>query len=164
MQPKARSTQVDPVEAHPVSELLACPADTGILLAATARTLNADAGQTVFKQSSPCAGLYLVVSGQLVRRTERLDTRLVLGNSRPGDLLELAAVLGDGQHTYSLIAQTPATLLVLPIESLLKAFQDYPPLRMKLLEELAREVSRGYRACSVSKIARTRRHFPSLVL
>lgn len=164
MQPEAQSTQVDSVEAHPVSELLACPPDTGILLAATARALAVDWGEVVFRQAAACEGLYLVVSGQLVRRTERLDTRLVLGNARPGDLLELAAVLGDCQHTYSLIAQTAASLLMLPIESLHKAFEKYPPLRMKLLEELAREVSRAYRACSISKMVRTRRRSFSAVL
>lgn len=164
MQPEARSTQVDSVEAHPVSELLACPPDTGILLAATARSLNDDAGEVIFKQAAACEGLYLVVSGQLVRRTERLDTRLVLGNARPGDLLELAAVLGDRRHTFSLIAQSTASLLVLPIESLHKAFEKYPPLRMKLLEELAREVSRAYRACSASKMVRSRRRGSPVVL
>ncbi len=163
MQPEARSTQVDSVEAHPVSELLACPPETGILLAATARSLNVDAGEIIFQQSALCEGLYLVVTGQLVRRTERLDTRLVLGGARPGDLVELAAVLGDRCHTYSLIAQTTASLLVLPLETLLKAFESYPPLRMKLLEELAREVSRAYRACRVSKMVRMRRRSLSVV-
>lgn len=157
MQPEARSTQVDAVEAHPVSELLACPPETGILLTASAQSLNFDAGQTIFRQSALCEGLYLVVSGQLVRRTERLDTRIVLGSARPGDLIELAAALGDRHHTFSLVAQTAGSLLMLPIESLHQAFQSYPPLRMRLLEELAREVSRAYRACRSSKLLRTRR-------
>ena len=158
MQSEARSARVDSVEAHPVSELLACPPETGILLTATARALDFDAGRAIFRQSSLCEGLYLVVSGQLVRRTERIDTRIVLGTARPGDLLELAAALGDRHHTYSLVAQTSGSLLMLPIESLHKAFENYPPLRMKLLEELAREVSRGYRACRNSKIGPSRRH------
>ena len=164
MQPEARSAQAGSVEAHPVSELLACPDDTGSLLTASALTLNFDAGQTIFRQSSPCEGLYLVVSGQLMRRTERLDTRIVLGAARPGDLVELAAVLGDRHHTYSLVTQTPATLLMLPIESLYEAFQNYPPLRMKLLEELAREVSRAYRVCRMSKMVRTRRRSISSIM
>lgn len=161
MQPEARSAKVDSVEAHPVSELLACPPETGILLTASALSLNFDAGQVIFRQSSLCEGLYLVVSGQLLRRTERVDTRIVLGTARPGDLLELAAALGDRHHTYSLVAQISGSLLMLPIESLHQAFQSYPPLRMKLLEELAREVSRAYRACCTSKMVRTRRRSAS---
>jgi CRP-like cAMP-binding protein len=157
MQPVARSTRVDAVEAHPVSELLACPPETGILLTASAQCFGFDTGQTIFRQGCDCEGLYLVVTGQLLRRTERLDTRLVLGTARPGDLVELAAALGDSLHTFSLIAQTSGSMLFLPIGCLREAFESYPPLRMKLLEELAREVSRGYRSSSLSKVVRLRR-------
>jgi CRP-like cAMP-binding protein len=157
MQPDARSTRVDAVEAHPVAELLACPPETGILLTASAQSIGFDSGQAIFRQGGVCEGLYLVVSGQLQRRTERLDTRLVLGTARPGDLVELAAALGDSLHTFSLIAQTSGSMLFLPIGCLREAFQSFPPLRMRLLEELAREVSRGYRSSSLSKVVRTRR-------
>src|SRR5438270_5639714 len=117
MQPEAKSTHVDAVEAHPVAELLACPPETGILLTASAQTFSFDAGQTIFRQSALCEGLYLVISGQLQRRTERLDARIVLGIARPGDLVELAAALGDRHHTFSLVAQTPGSMLMLPIEA-----------------------------------------------
>ena len=142
---------------HPVSELLDCPPHTGRLLSASAKTIAFESGQVVFRQSSPCAGLYLVVQGQLQRRTDRHDTRVTLGISRPGDLVELAAALGDGCHTYSLVAQSDGSLLMLPIEALRQALDSHPPLRMKLLEELAREVSRAYLACSLGYRARTRR-------
>jgi CRP-like cAMP-binding protein len=98
----------------------------------------------------------VLVAGQFLRRTERLETRLTLGISRAGELVELAAVLGDGRHTYTLSAQTSGSVLLLPMESLVEAFSEYPPLRMQLLEELAREVSRGYMASSQSRILRTR--------
>lgn len=154
---EARSIRVDKVEAHPVSELLDCPPETGILLTASAECVPFDAGETIFRQGDMCGGLYLVVSGQLQRRAERLAMRIVLGTARPGDLVELAAALGDSHHTYSLIAQNPGSLLLLPIGCLLEAFACYPPLRMKLLEELAREVSRGYHYSSQSKVVRSRR-------
>jgi hypothetical protein len=72
-------------------------------------------------------------------------------------LIELAAALGDHLHTYSLLGQVAGSLLMLPMEALQKAFESYPPLRMQLLEELAREVSRAYHACSLAHCARTRR-------
>jgi CRP-like cAMP-binding protein len=84
--------------------------------------------------------------------------RLTLGTARSGDLVELAAVLGDKIHTYTLVAQMPGSVLLLPSEALTHAFQSYPPLRMRLLEELAREVSRAYHLCSLSKLTRARRH------
>lgn len=163
MHAEAKSRRVDAVEAHPVAELLACPPETGGLLNASAQSLDFEAGQIIFHQSTTCEGLYLVVSGQLLRRTERMDTRIVLGAARAGDLVELAAALGDRQHTYSLVAQTAGSLLLLPFDALQQAFLSYPPLRMRLLEELAREVSRAYRSCSLSSGLRTRRRARSSV-
>jgi len=157
MQPEARSLRTAAVQAHPLSELLECPAATGRLLNAAAEYFDVDAGQMVFRQSGLCRGLYVVVSGQFLRRAERLDTRLTLGTARSGDLVELAAVLGDGFHTYTLSAQTAGSLLMLPIEVLNQAFESHPPLRMQLLGELAREVSRGYDASCQNRAPRAKR-------
>jgi CRP-like cAMP-binding protein len=158
MQPEARSGQREAVQAHPLAELLACPAATGSLLNGSTRCIDLQAGDVVFRQSGACLGLYVIVSGRFVRRTERMETRLTLGPVRPGDLVELAAALGNGQHTYTLSAQAAGSVLLLPIEALNQAFQSYPPLRMKLLEELAREVSRAYYACCMQCGVKTRRH------
>lgn len=161
MHSEARQKRLEPVSTHPLVELLECPPATSSLLTASAQTISFDAGDTVFTQSGPCAGLYLVVSGQFLRRAERLSMRVTLGMARPGDLVELAAALGDAIHTYTLVAQTPASVLVLPIETLHKAFQSYPPLRMRLLEELAREVSRAYYLCTMTHLTRARRRGPT---
>lgn len=157
MQPEAKFGQVV-AAAHPLAELLACPPSIGILLNASAQSIECVAGDAVFRQGDVCRGLYVVVSGQLVRKAERMDARLTLGMARAGNLVELAAALGDEHHTYTLTAQTSASLLMLPIEPLQQAFKAYPPLRMQLLEELAREVSRAYNACCVTRIAGIRRH------
>jgi len=99
-----------------------------------------------------------VVSGNFQRKAERLNSHVILGQGRAGDLVELAAALGDGNHTYTLRAVTAGTLLLLPIDALRRAFEDYPPLRMRLLEELAREVSRAYFACMVERVTPRRRN------
>jgi CRP-like cAMP-binding protein len=148
---------MEAVRAHPVAELLECPPAIGLLLNGSAQCINFDAGELVFRQSEVCRGLYLVVSGQFVRRTERLETRLTLSTARAGDLVELAAALGDGHHTYTLAAQSSGSVLMLPIETLNQAFQSYSPLRMQLLEELAREVSRAYCTCCLSRVVSHRR-------
>jgi len=157
MQPEARSWRMEAVQAHPLAELLECPPETGNLLNGAAQCIDFEAGEIVFRQSGICQGLYLVVSGQFLRRTERLEARLTLAPARAGDLVELAATLGDGRHTYTLSAQTPGSVLLLPMKALNLAFQNYPPLRMRLLEELAREVSRAYNACCQNRTARVRR-------
>lgn len=157
MEPEARSGRMDAVAARPLVELLECPPATGNLLNGSAQYLSFDAGEVVFRQSGICRGLYVVVSGHFLRKTERLETRLTLGPVRAGDLVELAAALGDGDHTYTLTAQTAGSVLMLPIEALSQAFQSYPPLRMQLLEELAREVSRAYDVCCLSRTVKARR-------
>jgi CRP-like cAMP-binding protein len=148
---------MDAIQSRPLAELLECPLATGNLLNGSAQSIDFDAGETVFRQSSLCKGLFVVISGQFLRKTERMETRLTLGPARAGDLVELAAVLGDGHHTYSLSAQTPGSVVLLPMEALNLAFQDYPPLRMRLLEELAREVSRAYQVCCLRRNARARK-------
>jgi CRP-like cAMP-binding protein len=157
MQPDARSKRWEDLAAHPLAELLACPPSTSHLLTASAQSMDFESGRVIFSQSSLCLGLYLVVSGQLVRRAERMEMRLTLGTARSGDLLELAAVLGDRLHTYTLVAQTAGSILLLPIDALYQSFQSHPPLQMRLLEELAREVSRAYHLCSLTSLSRTRR-------
>jgi CRP-like cAMP-binding protein len=157
MQAEAKSERMEAVAAHPLAELLECPPQAGNLVNGAAQCIEFDAGDVVFRQDGECKGLYVVVSGLFLRRAERLKTRLTLGPARAGDLVELAAALGDGHHTYSLSAQTPGSLLLLPIESLNKVFENYPPLRMRLLEELAREVSRAYLSCCLNRTVHIRR-------
>jgi CRP-like cAMP-binding protein len=151
------SESADGAASRPIAELLACPPAVANLLNASAQCIEFDTGETVFRQSAACRGLYLVISGQLLRKADRADTRLTLGSVRAGELVELAAALGASHHTYTLIAQAPGSILLLPIESLNCAFQTYPPLRMQLLQELAREVSRAYGACCVTRMSGTRR-------
>jgi CRP-like cAMP-binding protein len=145
------------VEPHPLAELLDCPPVAGNLLNRSAQSVEFESGDLVFRQNDRCKGLYVVVTGLFQRKTERFNTRVTLGPVRPGDLVELSATLGDGQHTYSLFAQSSGSLLILPIEALNQAFEAYPPLRMHLLEELAREVSRAYVSCSLSQGLSVRR-------
>jgi len=157
MQAEPKSGRMTAVAAHPLAELLECPATAGSLLSGSSQCLGFDSGEVVFRQNDVCMGLYVVVSGLFQRKTERLSTRVALGNARTGDLVELAAVLGDGLHTYTLCAQTPGSMLMLPIDALKQVFEKYPPLRMRLLEELAREVSRAYISCCVNRNVHTRR-------
>jgi len=156
MQPEARSGQAAGVRARSLAEVLACPAGARDALNAVAQCIDVDVGEKVFRQAEMCRGLYVVVSGQFLRRTERLNTRLTLGLARAGDLVELAAALGDGRHTFTLAAQVAGSVLLLPMDALNRAFETCPRLRMQLLEELAREVSRGYDASCQNRMPKTR--------
>jgi len=158
IQPEVQSSRLAAVAAHPLAELLECPPEAGSLLAGASGCIDFDAGEVVFHQYDSCKGLYVVVSGDFTRKAQRFQMRVTLGSARPGDLVELAATLGDGHHTYTLTAITPGSMLLLPVEALHQAFQNYPPLRMRLLEELAREVSRAYMTCCLSRVTPARRH------
>jgi len=161
MQPETRPRRMEAVRAHSVAELLECPAAIGHLLNDAAQCRDFEAGEIVFRQSGICRGLYLVLSGRFQRRTERNEVHLVLDPARTGELVELAAALGDGRHTYTLAAQSDGSLLMLPSDALNQAFQSYPPLRMRLLEELAREVSRAYFSCCLGRAVRSRQESPA---
>jgi CRP-like cAMP-binding protein len=144
--------------AHPLAELLECPQEAGSLLGGETKCVDFEAGQVVFHQQEACKGLYVVVSGDFLRKAERFQMRVTLGSARQGDLLELAAVLGDRHHTYTLSSVGSGSMLLVPIEALHEAFEGYPQLRMRLLEELAREVSRAYITCCLTRVVPARRH------
>lgn len=143
--------------APPLAQLMDCPPTTASVLNAAAKHAEFSVGETIFRQGTRCEGLYVVMSGQLQRRAERMRTRLVLGSVHAGEIVELAAALGDGLHTYTLTAQSNGSLMILPIHALQEALEGYPPLRMQLLSELAREVSRAYVSCCSARTMGLRR-------
>lgn len=143
--------------ARPVAELLACPQHVSEALTASAQSLCFEPASIIFRQGDACAGLYVVLHGRLLRRSEHGSSRVSLGVARAGELVELGAVLGDPWHTYSLVGQATGSLILLPLDALEQAFQAFPPLRMRLLEELAREVSRSYFASSIARDSLMRR-------
>lgn len=151
------SDRREPAASHPIAELLACPPAVGNMLNAAAECIEFDAGEVIFHQNDICRGLYVSISGQLLRKSARLDARLNLGTVRAGELVELAAMLGDVRHTYTLVGQAKGAVLRLPKETLQRAFELYPRLRMQLLEELAREVSRAYHLCCITRQTGIRR-------
>lgn len=148
---------LEAVAPRPLAELLSCPAGIECHLGEATERRHYAAGEAVFTQDAPCEGLYLLLAGEFVRTTERLGQKIQLQPMHAGDLVELAAVLGSGRHTYSLIAHSPAAALVLPATALSSAFQAHPPLRMRLLEELGREVARAYTTLTLNRGLKTRR-------
>src|SRR6185437_6920458 len=101
METKARPARLDTVAARPLAELLDCPPAAGRLLGSSAEIIIVEAGNIIFRQGDACRGLYVVVSGTFLRRMQRMNVRLTLGTARSGDLVELAAALGGGIHTYT---------------------------------------------------------------
>ena len=80
MQRETRSRRLEAVRAHPVAELLECPPEIVLLLNRSAQCLSFEAGEAVFHQSGICRGLYLVITGQFLRRAERLKDAVDAGS------------------------------------------------------------------------------------
>lgn len=163
MNAQARSGRMETAPPPSLARLLECPPPVAALLQSSVRAVEFDSGQLIFRQGEHCRGLYLILSGQLTRRAERLEAKVALSPARAGDLVELAASLGDGHHTYTLTGQIPGSGLLLPQPELLQAFDAHPPLRMHLLEELAREVSRAYTIGGFTRDLQKRRRGPGTV-
>ena len=123
------------VTRRPLSELLACPGPIADQLGRSALRKEFSAGEMIFLQNSESEGLYLLLAGEFYRTADRRDRRLTLPALHTGDLAELAAVLGESGHTYSLLAAVPSACLLFPRPALMQAFGEYPPLRMRLLKE-----------------------------
>lgn len=164
MRMKAGSGRSDPVAPRSLSELMQCPPSVCCLLNQSSRTIHYEAGDIVFHQFDDCRGLYLIISGEFRRRTNRLKTQLMLGYARSGDLVELGAALGGPRHSYTLSAASAGSVLMLPIEALHRAFDAHPPLCRQLLEEMAREVSRSYEACRKVRLLAQKSHAPRAAL
>jgi CRP-like cAMP-binding protein len=156
MQPEAGMDRGGARAPRPLAELLACPPPAARLLDASAEVIACVEGETIFRQGAACRGLYVVSSGEFLRKADRRGSHVLLGAVRAGDLVELAAALGDRLHTYTLQSQSPASLMLLPMDPLEQAFHMFPPLRMRLLEELAREVSRSYAKCCAARLGNAR--------
>jgi CRP-like cAMP-binding protein len=101
--------------ALPLTQLLECPPEIAQLVGRSVRSLEFQESEAVFRQDAPCAGLYLLVSGSYVRRADRMGMRMMLSTASQGDLVELAAALGDKRHTYTLAARSPGSALLLPM-------------------------------------------------
>lgn len=149
---------------RPLAELLEGSPEAGHLLHQSAQRLICEAGEVIFKQNEDCKGLYLVVAGEFLRKAGQLKSRLSIGTARAGELVELAAALGEGRHGYTLTAETAGSLLMLPIAGVRRVIESYPAVRMKLLEELAREVSRAYQICGLFPAVSGRRDLRGVVL
>jgi CRP-like cAMP-binding protein len=142
---------------QPLAKLFACPPEAEFLLSVSSERIACNAGDAVFRQNELPKGLYVVLSGDFMRTAVRMTARLTLGPVGTGEVVELAAALSDARHTCTLTALTGGSLLLLPLPALHRAFAIYPLLRMHLLEELAREVSRAYLACCTGPLSCRRR-------
>jgi len=96
------------------------------------------AGRVLFRQGDTAQELFIIVSGQV--RIERDGA--VLANSGPGDFFGEIALVTEGTRTATATCVSPCRLLVLGHRDFHSLMDEFPALKMRVLETLATRVRR----------------------
>ncbi len=84
-------------------------------------------GEVLFLEGEPCRGLYLVTSGQIrIFKSSPEGKEQVLLVAKPGDSFNDVAVFDGGPNPASASALEPATVYIIPGETLLSLVADCP--------------------------------------
>lgn len=94
------------------------------------------AGRVLFHQGDTAQELFIIVSGQV--RIERDGA--VLANSGPGDFFGEIALVTEGTRTATATCASPCQLLVLGHRDFHSLMDEFPALKMRVLETLAKRV------------------------
>ena len=86
------------------------------------------AGEIVFLEGEPCAGLYIVQEGWLKASKIALTGReQVVRFVRPGEAFNETGVLAGGNNRATVQAQEPALVWMVPREPLIRLMEQHPP-------------------------------------
>lgn len=102
-----------------------------------------EAGQTVFFEGQPSAGLFVVQKGYL--KSVKISTggrEQVIRVVGPGDVFNAIGVLASSTNPGTVIALEPATLWIIERESLLHILDEHPALAGMIIQTLAARVQR----------------------
>jgi len=101
-----------------------------------AEEVDLPAGRVLFRQGDTAQEMFIVVSGQV--RIERDGA--VLANSGPGDFFGEIALVAGGPRTATATCVTSCRLLVLGRRDFHSLMDEFPGLKMRVLETLAKRV------------------------
>jgi len=119
-----------------------------------APTVSLQAGTTVFSENQPCAGFPLLLAGSIKVVKQAVSGReLMLYRVAPGGscIISSSCLLGRSDYNARGIAETPLSLLLLPVAEFARLLVDHAPFRdfvfhlfaerigelMQLVEEVA---------------------------
>jgi CRP/FNR family transcriptional regulator len=89
--------------------------------------------QIIFREGSPCSGLYIVKVGQVKLIQTRKDKEQLLAIVRAGEPLDLVPFLDNGPHSFSAQARGAATLYFMPPETARDLIWSTPALLAAVL-------------------------------
>lgn len=97
-----------------------------------------DRGQVIFLEGEPCAGLYIVSSGEVkIFKVSPQGREQVLYQTGPGGTFNEVAVLDGGPNPASVAAVTEVSAWVIMREEMQRLAVAYPALAWALIESLA---------------------------
>ncbi len=120
--------------------------DTVDRIAATARPLTVDEGETLYSVGDPARNAYIVMSGRL-RFTLGGDGRPEASGSiiPPGDILGWAALLVDQpRRIATVVALEDCELLVIDGKRLLRLLEEDPRAGFLVMQRLARMITQSF--------------------
>lgn len=101
-----------------------------------AEEVDLPAGRVLFSQGDNASELFIVVSGQV--RVERDGA--VLAMRGPGEFFGEIALVSEGTRTASATCETDCRLFVLVHRDFHSLMDEFPNLKMRVLETLAQRV------------------------
>jgi CRP/FNR family transcriptional regulator len=106
--------------------------------AGMARRKQLAAGQVLFVEGEPCAGLFVVISGLIkLYKTSPDGKEQVLRHMSAGDSFNEVPVFDGGANPVSATAVEPAEVLVLSRERVLELLREYPAFATAVMQVFA---------------------------
>jgi CRP/FNR family cyclic AMP-dependent transcriptional regulator len=130
-----------------IEDLLSVPLfldlDKGVLdvVRQAAASQHYAAGETVFLQGDPCAGLYIVQEGWLKGViTSPAGREQIIRLLGPGDIFNEIGLLTDGKNLVTVQALEESALWVIERETMLRLMDEHPRLCRAITRNLAERV------------------------
>jgi len=112
-------------------------------LARRCRVRALAAGETLFEEGAPCAGLFIVAAGRIeIGQTSLRGREQVLHTEGPGATLGEGPLFDGGGYIASAVALEQSRVLLLPRADVIALCREHPDVALALLESLARRVRR----------------------
>jgi CRP-like cAMP-binding protein len=100
-----------------------------------------EAGQIIFLDGEPCAGLYIVQGGWLKGFKHAASGReQVIRFLGPGEAFNEIGVLAEGKNLVTVQALEPSTVWIIQRETFLRLMEAYPQLCRLITQNLAKRV------------------------
>ena len=105
-----------------------------------------EAGEPVFVESEPGAGMYVIRSGRVdIVLRHRTENRLILAELEPGDFFGEMALLGDTSRSATAVARERAELIGFFHPDLIEIINLHPGMGAKICLGLARTLAERLR-------------------